>query len=55
MHVWTLDAYKEIYKNTPLRAGVRLVCDADIDSELREQLKELIVWLRGQYVFPMRD
>lgn len=51
MNVWKnipVDDYKEC------RAGIRLVSKPSIDEDLNNALKEMLKWLRKNYVFPIR-
>ena len=51
MNVWKnipVDDYKEC------RAGIRLVSKPSIDKDLNNALKEMLKWLRKNYVFPIR-
>ena len=51
MNVWK-NIPVEDYKNC--RSGIRLVSQPSIDRDLNNAIKEMLKWLRKNYVFPIR-
>lgn len=56
MHLWTLTRWQQYYDCNcqSRRMGVRLKSDAMVDPEVKRACREFLVWLRRQYVFPIR-
>ncbi|MCL1806600.1 MAG: hypothetical protein FWG31_02740 [Oscillospiraceae bacterium] len=54
MHIWTSHRWQKYYDNINYRQGLRLICDKNIDPEVRRSCKEFCKWLRQEYFFPIR-
>ncbi len=54
MHIWTIEKWRDRYKNYNIRTGLRLRCDQDVDAEVKRECKEFCKWLRSEYYFPIR-
>lgn len=54
MDIWISDCWKMTYANTPVRKGLRIKTDKDVDDEVKRACKEFCKWLRTQYTFPIR-
>ncbi|MBO4983106.1 MAG: hypothetical protein J6D23_03525 [Clostridia bacterium] len=54
------DVKTNVWKNIPIddykncRSGIRLVSQTSIDRDLNNAIKEMLKWLRKNYVFPIR-
>ena len=54
MHIWTIEKWRDRYKNQNIRDGLRLRCDQDVDAEVKRVCIEFCKWLRSEYYFPIR-
>lgn len=56
MHIWTIEKWRKYYNkdNIPIRNGLRLKFDRNIDPEIKRSCKEFCKWLRREYFFPQR-
>lgn len=54
MHIWTLENWKKYYDLKPVRTGLRLKFDKNVNSEIRRACKEFGAWMRTEYYFPIR-
>lgn len=54
MDVWKIKKWQSIYKQSPKRSGLRIRYDKGVDPEVKRAIGEFAVWLRSEYVFPMR-
>ena len=54
MEIWKQTKWKSYYHNRPHRSGLRIDYEKNVDFEVKRACKEFVLWLRKEYVFPMR-
>ena len=54
MDIWKSKKWEGYYKNHPCRNGLRLRYDKNIYPDVKQAIKDFAIWLRCEYVFPIR-
>ena len=54
MSIWECSEWKSVYLNSKCRSGIKVDFDKEVNIDLRNAIKEMIVWLRTEYEFPIR-
>ena len=54
MNIWRMTKWHNFYNSRPCRSGLRVDFEKNVHPEVKRAIKEFIVWLRSEYVFPKR-
>ena len=54
MNIWRMNRWQDYYKDHPCRNGLRVHYEKSIDCEVKRAIKEFVLWMRSEYVFPKR-
>ena len=54
MEIWKQTKWKHYYNVHSHRCGLRVNYEKNVDPEVKRACKEFVLWLRKEYVFPMR-
>ena len=54
MNIWKCKDWEKYYSSRSPRGGIKTDFDKGVDSEVKNAIKNMLVWLRKEYSFPVR-
>jgi len=54
MNIWKCNDWKKYYSKREHRTGIKIDFDKEVNSDVKEAIKNVLIWLRKQYKFPVR-